>query len=404
MRNNFIKTEIGFFPTDWPLRPLKAISPSQSVGLVINPSSYYDPNGEVPILVGSNVSENKIDWESANRISHLSNAKLPASRLKTGDLVTVRVGDPGITAVVPEELDGCNCASMMIIRHSKSFDSLWLSYIMNSAIGIHQIRGVQYGTAQKQFNISDAINFKYPVPPLPEQRAIAQALSDVDELINSLDKLIAKKRAIKQATMQQLLTGKMRLPGFSEDWVVKSINEIVTLRKDKIDPKRSTTYTECVELENISQGTSQLLGMEPLAGKASIKSVFKNGDVLFGKLRSYLRKHLLCDKDGVCSTEIWVLVANRTLINPEFLFHIVTSDSFIDASSTTHGTHMPRSDWNVVKEFQIKLPDLAEQTNIAKCLSSIDDEISSLVNWRSKTTQIKQAMMQELLTGKTRLI
>ena len=79
---------------------------------------------------------------------------------------------------------------------------------------------MQYGTAQKQFNISDAVDFCYPVPPLPEQRAIAGALGDVDALIGALDQLIAKKRDLKQAAMQQLLTGQTRLPGFSGEWEV----------------------------------------------------------------------------------------------------------------------------------------------------------------------------------------
>jgi type I restriction enzyme S subunit len=202
------QTEVGVIPEDWEIKRLKQISPSQSVGLVINPSSYFDDEGTVPMLVGSQISENHINWEIANRITEASNESLPASRLKAGDLVTVRVGEPGITAVVPPELDGCNCASMMIVRQHSSFSSLWLCYMMNSRLGKAQIDHVQYGTAQKQFNISDAIDFIYPVPPLPEQRAIATALSDVDALIAALDKLIAKKRHLKTATMQQLLTGK----------------------------------------------------------------------------------------------------------------------------------------------------------------------------------------------------
>src|SRR5205807_6028107 len=116
--------------------------------------------------------------------------------------------------------------SLMIVRQHPSFDSHWLCWVMNSRIGRLQVDHVQYGTAQKQFNISDAVDFCYPVPPLPEQRAIAAALSDVDALITLLDNLIAKKRDIKQATMQQLLTGKTRLPGFSGEWKVMKYGEI----------------------------------------------------------------------------------------------------------------------------------------------------------------------------------
>src|SRR3989338_3374826 len=145
-------------------------------------------------------------------------------------LVTVRVGEPGITAVVPPELDGCNCASVMIVRKHQGFDSHWLCYVMNSRKGLEQVENVQYGTAQKQFNISDAINFTYATPPLPEQSAIAAALSDVDALLAKLDQLIAKKRDLKQAAMQQLLTGQRRLPGFSGEWEVKRLGDIAHIK------------------------------------------------------------------------------------------------------------------------------------------------------------------------------
>src|SRR5438046_3715447 len=152
-------TEVGVVPEEWEVKPLKRISPKQSVGLVINPSTYFDRAGTVPLLVGSNVAENFIDATTSNRITTASNALLSASRLAAGDLVMVRVGEPGVTAVVPPELDGCNCASMMIVRRKSSFDSHWLCAMMNSWTGRRQVEHVQYGTAQKQFNISDAVDF-----------------------------------------------------------------------------------------------------------------------------------------------------------------------------------------------------------------------------------------------------
>jgi len=227
LKPGYKQTEVGIIPADWTVLRLKQISPSQSVGLVINPSTYVEENGFVPMLVGSNIMPNKINWESARRISESSNELLPASRLAAGDLVVVRVGEPGIAAVVPPELDGCNCASVMIVRQHQRFDSRWLCYLMNSSVGLAQIGNVQYGTAQKQFNISDAINFRYSVPPLDEQKSIADALSDADALIEALDQLIAKKRQIKQGAMQELLTGKRRLPGFGGEWTEVAIKKIV---------------------------------------------------------------------------------------------------------------------------------------------------------------------------------
>ena len=131
--------------------------------------------------------------------------------------------------------------------------------------------------------------------------------------------------------------------------------------------------------------------------------MFEIGDVLFGKLRSYLKKYWLADCIGVCSTEIWVLESNRKKIIPEYLFQVVRLDRFIECTSESYGTHMPRSDWKVVKEYLVPLTSLEEQTAIASVLSDMDTELDALKQRLSKTQKIKQGMMQELLTGKARL-
>ena len=243
-----------------------------------------------------------------------------------------------------------------------------------------------------------------PLPPLPEQRAIAGALSDVDALLGALDQLIAKKRDLKQAAMQQLLTGKKRLPGFRGEWEMKRFGEITFPRKERVDPRRSGIQEFCVELEHIKAGTGNLVGSTSTGDNSSLKSVFRKGDVLFGKLRAYLRKYWLADRAGVCSTEIWVFAPGARLIMSAYLFQLVQSDHFIESASTAYGTHMPRSDWNVVKNYELRLPSLPEQTAIAEVLSDMDAELAALEQRLAKTRPLKQGMMQELLTGRTRLV
>ncbi len=242
------------------------------------------------------------------------------------------------------------------------------------------------------------------MPTVVEQRAIAVALSDVDALLGKLDAFIAKKRDLKQAAMQQLLTGQTRLPGFSGEWEVKRFGEVAVPRKDRIDPRKAGVQEFCIELEHIEQGTGCLAGSGSTGEESSLKSVFHAEDVLFGKLRAYLRKYWLADRSGVCSTEIWALVANRDLVAPVFLFQVVTLAPFIEAASTAYGTHMPRSDWNVVKNYEVAIPKLEEQTAIATILSDMDSELSALEARRDKTRALKQGMMQELLTGRIRLV
>ncbi|MGH6832703.1 MAG: restriction endonuclease subunit S, partial [Methyloceanibacter sp.] len=214
----------------------------------------------------------------------------------------------------------------------------------------------------------------------------------------------AKKRQLKQGAMQELLTGKKRLPGFSGEWELKRFGEVAQPRRERIDPRRTRPQEFCIELEHIEQGTGCLVGFTATSEGSSLKSIFHEGDVLFGKLRAYLRKYWLASREGVCSTEVWVLVAKQSLLIPQFLFQLVKVDRFIEAASSAYGTHMPRSDWNVVKNFEVMLPKLPEQAAIAAILSDMDAEIASLEAQVAKARGLKQGMMQELLTGRIRLV
>ncbi len=360
------------------------------------------------MLVGSTVSENEIDIEKANLITEASNRKIPASRLSAGDLVTVRVGEPGITAVIPPELDGCNCASMMIVRKKDSFNSNWLCFLMNSDFGLSQIRNVQYGTAQKQFNISDAVGFLYPYPELVEQTAIANALSDVDALITSLEKFIDKKRAIKTAAMQQLLTGKKRLPPFDtlnskkgtsrykqtelgeipEDWEVKPIGSALSIRHGR-DQKE-------VEKQD---------GIYPVMGTGG--EIGRTNTFLYDKPSVLIGRKGTINKPVYMESPFWTV---------DTLFYSEISEKFsgkfiyykfclIDWMAYNEASGVPSLNASTIERILQSFPlDRGEQVAIASVLSDMDKEIDVLEQRLNKTQQLKQGMMQELLTGRTRLV
>lgn len=166
---------LGQIPAHWMIKRLRHISPKQSVGVVVNPSNYIDENGIRSFIYGADISEYHVDWEGARRLTDQPFRELEKSKLYEGDLVTVRVGDPGVTAVVDARGDGSNCASVMFIRRG-SFCSRWLAYVMNSRAGRSEVERVAYGAAQKQFNIEHALYFRYPTPPHDEQVAIADYL------------------------------------------------------------------------------------------------------------------------------------------------------------------------------------------------------------------------------------
>jgi type I restriction enzyme, S subunit len=263
---------------------------------------------------------------------------------------------------------------------------------------------VATGNGQPNLNTGLIRDIPIPFPPSPEQRAIAAALSDVDALLGGLDRLIAKKRDLKQAAMQQLLTGQTRLPGFHGEWQVKRFDEIAAIRNQKVMPWDVDPESPCVELEHIGQGDGRLVARSTAGHSSSSKYRFFAGDVLFGRLRSYLRKYWVADCAGICTTEIWPLMIAPSQTASGFLHAVVQSDRFIGAASVSYGTHMPRADWGVVRGLEIKCPPIYEQCAIATVLSDMDAELAALEARRAKTRDLKQAMMQELLTGKTRLV
>jgi type I restriction enzyme S subunit len=404
------QTEVGVIPEEWEVKPLKRISPRQSVGLVINPSSYFDKAGTVPLLVGSNVAENCIDSSKASRITKSSNEQLSASRLEAGDLVTVRVGEPGVTAVVPPELDSCNCASMMIVRRHPSFDSHWLCAAMNSRLGRQQVEHVQYGTAQKQFNISDAVDFCYPVPPLTEQRAIAGALGDMDALIGALDQLIAKKRDLKQATMQQLLTGKKRLPGFSGKWEVKRLGGFAKIQRGAsprpIDSPIWFDENSSIGWVRISDVTSSGMYLRETTQRLSSLGVQSSRPVRRGSLimsicatvgRPIITEIDVCIHDGF-------VVFDSLKLAKHYLYYVLKA---IEGDWSRYGQTGSQMNLNtgLINRTEIPVPPTSdEQTAIAEVLSDMDAELAALEQRRDKTNALKQGMMQELLTGRTRLV
>ncbi len=175
---------LGDIPAHWEIRRLKHISPFIAVGIVVNPSTFIADEG-LPFIYGGDIREGVIDWVNARRISESSSQENGKTKLRSGDLLTVRVGAPGVTAVVPPECDGGNCASVMLIRRGL-FNSHWLCYLMNTRIVRFQVEVVQYGAAQEQFNIAHAVNFWMPTPPQTEQDKIVDYLESETEKFDTL--------------------------------------------------------------------------------------------------------------------------------------------------------------------------------------------------------------------------
>ncbi len=202
---------LGEVPEHWVVKRLKHISPKVGVGLVINPSTYTKDEG-VYFIFGGDVKEYYFDLSKTRRISPEDSDNLLPSRLNYRDLVSIRVGYPGITAVVTEELEGSNCASVIVIRRGE-YNSDWLCAAMNVWVGRQQVELASYGAAQKQFNVADAIEFIFPVPPESEQDEIANfidgSLQRFNTLSNKAEKQIELLKERRTALISAAVTGKI---------------------------------------------------------------------------------------------------------------------------------------------------------------------------------------------------
>ena len=258
-------------------------------------------------------------------------------------------------------------------------------------------------------------NFTLLVPPLEEQRAIATALSDVDALITALDKLIAKKRAIKTAAMQQLLTGKARLPGFSGEWERKWLGYVAELRPGINKPVSNMgAGTLYVTVQDLYDGTSirvEKLGRIKISSAELENQALKMGDIIFGKSSvkrdgiGYPNIFLGADEPVVCTGFAYRVRAIPNLADARYLFYVLrwepTRRWLVDHSQASALTNINKA---IADGIPVKLPPLEEQTAIAQVLSDMDAEIAALEARRDKTRAIKQGMMQQLLTGRVRLV
>jgi type I restriction enzyme S subunit len=302
------------------------------------------------------------------------------------------------------EIECCANDGVAAILDLKGLDARFLCHAINSQTD--RLRNVvSRGNDQPNLNIEIIRSIRVPCPPVPEQCAIAAALSDADALIASLEGLIAKKRDVKKSATQQLLTGKTRMPGTKGEWEMKRLGDVAIIRNEKINTFGSREAEFCVELEQIGQNTGRITGFTDARDRSSSKYHFRKGDVLFGRLRPYLRKFWQAKRDGVCSTEIWPIIPISDGVMSSFLFQTIQTDAFIEAANAAYGTHMPRADWNVLKQFNFNVPQNPnEQLTIAAVLAHMDADITAVEARRDKACGLKQGMMHELLTGRIRLV
>jgi type I restriction enzyme S subunit len=419
MKTGYKQTEIGVIPEDWEVKTIKEISNPVRGGSPRPAGSPKYFNGDyipwLTVAALTNIPESQIFVSETE--GYLT--KEGSLHSRTLEKETLIIANSGATLGVAKLLAIKCCANdgiAALFDVDKNAEKRFVVYYINSLT--KKLRTViATGNGQPNLNTDLIGNIVIPFPPLPEQTAIAAALSDVDALMGELDKLIAKKRDIKQATMQQLLTGKKRLAGFSGEWEVTNLGLVCNESMQNgvfFEPSNKGFGIKIINVGDLYKGSPiDIDSLELFNASNSEKERFsvKDGDLFFTRSSVVPSGIAHCnmyqsnqDEPVVFDSHVIRVRPNKQKIISSFLFRFCISSiarNYLVSHAKT-GT-MTTIDQSVLAKCPVYLPSIEEQTAIATILSDMDAEISQLEARRAKTAQLKQGMMQELLTGRIRL-
>lgn len=392
------QTEVGVIPEDWRVDSLIHF---WNVTDCKHVTAHFIANG-FPVASIKEVQSRFVDLNNAKQTTQqFYNLLIEGARKpQVGDLIMSRNATVGEVAQVAEWHPPFAMGQDVCLLRKKllEFSTKYLQAVFHSPIVGNQLSNLMVGSTFKRVNVQQIKNFTVPMPSPAEQEAIAEALYDADTLIESLEQLISKKRQIKQGAMQELLTGKRRLPGFSKEWETKPLGDVAEITMGQ--SPSSANYNSKGEGLPLIQGNADIFN------RKTIKRVFtteitrrgKCGDIIMSvraPVGEVSRAEFdICLGRGVCAIRYSNNFLYHTLISKESTWAKLSKGSTFDSVNSAD-----------VKAFDIELPtDSAEQEAIATILSDMDAEITALEEKLAKARQIKQGMMQELLTGRTRLV
>lgn len=434
MKSGYKMTEVGVIPEDW---EVKNVSESCLIKARIGwqglKKTEYMSSGDYLLITGTDFDNGQVNWRTCAYVSKARYEQDSNIKIRPQDILISKDGTIGKVAylgMIPKA--GTLNSGIFVIRaNDRKIDQVFLSKIFMSFYFEDFLNRLVAGSTINHLYQKDFVKFCFPLPNSEEQTAIATALSDVDSLISALTKKIEKKKAIKQGLMQQFLTGKKRLPGYEKnresvqtewgaipkDWKTLSIGKCCSI-------KARIGWQGLKKSEYLSSGEYVLVtGTDFLNGRINWKScVYVSKKRYEQDANIQIAKHnILITKDGTIgkvaflddvpclgtlNSGIFVVRSHSEELDQCYLSKIFESfifDAFLEslvAGSTIN--HLYQKDF-VHFNFPVP-PTISEQTAIANILSDCDSEIAALEEKRDKYKEIKQGMMQQLLTGKIRLI
>ncbi len=407
----FKQTEIGLVPQDWEVINLETnYSLKARIGWQGLTTAEYLASGDYGLVTGTDFKNGYIDWQNSVFVAKERYIQDANIQLRVDDVLVTKDGTIGKVAYINElpKPTTLNSGVFVLRPKSKCINNRFFYYVLMSFYFDDFLAKITAGSTITHLYQKDFVHFNFILPHLTEQQAIAEALSDADVWIESLENLVAKKRLLKQGAMQELLTPK-------EGWEMKKLGNCSFITKLAgfeyslhFNSYKNKGEIIVVRGTNITNNKLDLSDIKTIPTKTSnylIRSKLFKNDLVFAYVGTIGPIYLIEENDrfhlGPNTAKITV---NKDL-DSKFLYHYFTS-SFIKNEIIEHTTigAQPSLSMSKIRSFKLNFPSLTEQTRIATILSDMDTEIANLDGQMAKARQLKQGMMQELLTGRVRLV
>lgn len=414
MKSGYKMSEVGVIPEDW---EVKNVSESCLIKARIGwqglKKSEYMSSGDYLLITGTDFDNGQVNWRTCAYVSKARYEQDSNIKIRPQDILISKDGTIGKVAylgMIPKA--GTLNSGIFVIRaNDRKIDQVFLSKIFMSFYFEDFLNRLVAGSTINHLYQKDFVKFCFPLPNSEEQAAIATALSDVDSLISALTKKIEKKKAIKQGLMQQLLTGKKRLPGFNDKWKSMLLGDIAEV---KDGTHQTPQYVKSggkpfYSVENVTADDFKNVKYISLEEHKALTSNYRieKGDVLMTRIGSIgCCKYVDWDVDASFYVSLALLKINEKY-DSKFISYLSNIKSFKEEVMLNSLVFAIPQKINLgnISLIKVYIPtSKAEQTAIANILSDCDSEIAALEEKRDKYKEIKQGMMQQLLTGKIRLI
>jgi type I restriction enzyme S subunit len=412
------QTEVGVIPEDWTIHSVQDLIDNDSIigHLDGNHGELYPRSDEfknlgVPYITANDFGNHHVNFQSCKFLSEMRAKRFRKGIAINGDVLFAHNATVGPVALLETNLKYVilSTTATYFRCNPEKLSNTFVLYLLQSPLFVRQYQAVMSQSTRNQVPITAQRKLTVALPPTKaEQEAIAGALSDVDALIESLEQLIAKKRHLKQGTMQELLTGKKRLPGFSGEWEVKQLGDVIEKFVGGGTPSRSNPQYWGSEIPWVT--VKDFATFDPRSAQEAItKTGLQNSashlipqGILITSTRMALGKAVVYEVGVAINQDLKALFPKPELSTQYLYFWFQYHGQSIDelgSGSTVKGISLPD-----LKKIEFSLPLIPEQTAIATILSDMDTEIAALETRLAKTRSLKQGMMHNLLTGKVRLV